>query len=323
MHTLGMRIRLLVNPAASGVRQRSTAAVQRQLAERHQVELRSTAGRGHATELAADAVRDGADAVAVLSGDGTLNEAAVALVDTEVALAALPGGSTNILVRSIGAARNAERAAAEVAEALSAGSVRRVGVGLADDRPFLSHAGVGWDAALVELVERHAGWKRHLGHGLFIAAGLATFAGGYDRSQPHLDGAVSTASGTVEIDGAYFVLALNSDPYTFVGPRPFTIEPGWSLTSDARAATPGLMLLALTTMSLHRFAPLLPAALSGRGLSQRPGLEIHRGVHAATLARRSSMPHQLDGDHLGDVARLELGWRADALSLVVPVNDRG
>ncbi len=315
-----MRVRLLVNPAASGVRHRSAAAAHRALAEHHRVEERRTDGRGHATDLAAEAVRDGADAVVVLGGDGTLNEVAGALVGTGVALAALPGGSTNIVVRSIGAARSAPAAATEVAEALTAGSVRRVGVGLAGDRPFLSHAGVGWDAALVEVVERHARWKRHLGHGIFVLAGLATFAGGYDRSTPHLDAELKGAEGYARVDGAYFLLALNSDPYTFVGPRPFTIEPGWSLDSDDRAATPGLVVLALRSMSVHRFIPLLPEALSGRGLSPRPWLEVHRGVDTARLSRRTTMPYQLDGDHLGDRSSLELGWQPDALSLVVPVS---
>jgi len=317
-----VRVRLLVNPAASGVRPRSAASAHRALAEHHRVEERRTAGRGHATELAAGAVLDGADAVVVLGGDGTLNEAAGGVLDSEVALAALPGGSTNILVRSIGGARTAPAAAVEVAEALRVGSLRRVGVGLADERPFLSHAGIGWDAALVEIVERHARWKRHIGHGLFVLAGLATFAGGYDRSTPHLDAELKGADGTAEIDGAYFVLALNSDPYTFVGPRPFTIEPGWSLDSEERSATPGLVVLALRSMSLHRFARLLPEALAGRGIPARSWLEVHRGVGAAWLTRRTTMPYQLDGDHLGDVGSLELGWRPDALSLVVPVSPR-
>ncbi|NLA36449.1 MAG: diacylglycerol kinase family lipid kinase, partial [Actinobacteria bacterium] len=97
-----MRVLLIVNPRASSVTPRRQLQVHRLLAAHHEVRMVETERRGHATDLAAHAVDDGFDVVAVYAGDGTLNEAANALIGTTVALAPLPGGSTNVFARTLG-----------------------------------------------------------------------------------------------------------------------------------------------------------------------------------------------------------------------------
>ena len=61
-----------------------------------------TSRRGHASRIARGAASTGTDIVVDLGGDGTLNEAANGLAGTDCALAALPGGSTNVFARTIG-----------------------------------------------------------------------------------------------------------------------------------------------------------------------------------------------------------------------------
>src|SRR4249920_1313321 len=78
--------------------------IQRALGDRHRLEVAETYRRGHATRLARAAAREGMDAVVVLAGDGTLNEAADGLAGSQTALAPLPGGSTNVFARAIGVA---------------------------------------------------------------------------------------------------------------------------------------------------------------------------------------------------------------------------
>ena len=97
-----MKIVLIANASASSVTARTRVVIQKALSADHEVELAETSRRGHATRLAKGAAAQGVDVVAVLGGDGTLNEAANGVVGTSTALAALPGGSTNVFARTLG-----------------------------------------------------------------------------------------------------------------------------------------------------------------------------------------------------------------------------
>lgn len=79
---------------------------------------------GHATKLAWQAVREGANLVAAAGGDGTIHEVAQALVGTEAALGILPMGSGNDYIRSLGIQKDLPGAVAVLAR----GRVRTVDV---------------------------------------------------------------------------------------------------------------------------------------------------------------------------------------------------
>ena len=136
--------------------------IQTALARRHHVEVALTSRRGHASRLARGAAATGTDVVVVLGGDGTLNEAANGLVGTDCALAALPGGSTNVFARTIGTPDDPLRANDAVVEALDAGSIVNAGLGEVSGRYFLFHCGMGFDAAVVQdLASRGTGPISH------------------------------------------------------------------------------------------------------------------------------------------------------------------
>jgi diacylglycerol kinase family enzyme len=71
-----LRLLLIVNSSASSVTARGRVVIQKALAADHDVTLAETSRRGHATRLAQGAANVGVEVVAVLGGDGTLNEAA-------------------------------------------------------------------------------------------------------------------------------------------------------------------------------------------------------------------------------------------------------
>ena len=70
---------------------------------------------GDAHTLARGARERGADLVVVMGGDGTVNEAAAALVDTPVALCPFPAGGTNVFARALGWPRDSHGASRALA----------------------------------------------------------------------------------------------------------------------------------------------------------------------------------------------------------------
>ncbi len=303
-----MQILLLVNGSASSVTARTRVLIQAALAEHHDVQLAMTSRRGHASRLARGAAATGTDLVVVLGGDGTLNEAANGLAGTECALAALPGGSTNVFARTIGLADDPLEATQQTLAAITANSIEPVGLGEVDGRYFLFHCGNGFDAAVVQQVERRSALKRYAGHPLFLWAGLDTWLRHYDRSAPRMQ--VQHSFGGV--DDSYFTIVLNTDPYTYLGSRPLSLAPSATLNS-------GLSVVALRTMSLETMLRLLKDLFQGNPLEDGDDVHIINDLEAVSVIGYKPFPYQLDGDYLGRVTQLNFKWSPDALRLVKPV----
>jgi diacylglycerol kinase family enzyme len=283
--------------------------IQKALSADHDVTLAETSRRGHATRLAQGAAANGVDVVVVLGGDGTLNEAANGLARTACALAPLPGGSTNVFARTIGLPNDPIEATGVLLDALARRSIRRVGLGSVNGRYFLFHTGVGFDAAVVEQVERRAGLKRYAGHPLFVFAGFDTWIRHYDRSRPRF--AVHHADGAV-IDDAYLTIVLNTNPYTYFGNRPLDLAPEATLDRGLAAVT-------LRTMAFARTMRIIASVLGSGSLLRRSRWVDHRiDLEALSVRAYGPVPYQVDGDHLGDTEQLDFRHEPTVLDLVLP-----
>ena len=306
-----MKVLLIVNAAASSVTARRQVAVHRLASAAHDVRMVETRHRGHATEFAREGAEQGVDVVMVFGGDGTLNEAANGLVGTDVALAPLPGGSTNVFARTLGLPDHPVDALRTTLEALSSKSIHRIGLGSVNQRYFLFHTGVGWDARLVREVEKRSHLKRRLGHGLFIWAGIQTWFRLYDRTQPHFR--VTYDDGTTTEDGCFSVVQ-NSNPYTYVGKRPFNLSPDVTLDGPLTAMT-------ITELTSGPFIKLMFATLRSRDAMKRsPIVDYHPNVSSLVIDTFRPVPYQVDGDDLGDAIRLEFLHHPEVLDLVVPLS---
>ena len=106
--------------------------------------------RGHVRELATAAVHAGSRLVMVWGGDGSMNEAASALLGTDVPLALIPAGSGNGLARELGTPL---QPVAAIAAALN-GRPRVIDAGELGGRPFFNVAGIGFDAHIATCFDR-------------------------------------------------------------------------------------------------------------------------------------------------------------------------
>ena len=258
-----MRILFIVNSAASSVTARHRVVIQKALSADHDVTLAETSRRGHATRLAQSAARDHHDLVVVLGGDGTLNEAANGLAGTDTALGVLPGGSTNVFARILGLPDDSVDAAGVLLDAIERGRFERIGLGAVEGRYFLFHCGIGFDAAVVEEVEKRGPWKRWAGHPLFVYATIATWFDVDKRQRPLR---VLGPRGE-ELGRGSFTIVLNANPYTFLGNRAFEVLPDLTLQDPLAVVT-------IERLRLRTLGPVVAAALRGRGVKPRLSL-IH------------------------------------------------
>lgn len=299
---------LIVNPSASSVTARGRVLINRALSADHEVTLCQTTRRGHATRLAQGAADEGYDAVVVLGGDGTLNEAANGLAGSTTALATLPGGSTNVFARTLGLPDDPLEATTLILDALAERSIRRIGLGTVNGRHFLFHVGIGFDAAVVADVERRGSLKRWANHVLFGWSAFITWFRGYERRTPRF---------RVQVDGdppddGVFTVCLNTNPYSYVGTRPFNVDTSVGLDT-------ALSVVTMRSLDLVPTLTLVASALgTGEALRRSPNVTLHRGVEHVVVEGFGPFPHQVDGDYLGEVDLLDIRFAPEALALVIP-----
>jgi len=162
------------------------------------VTLRETSKPLEATQLARHAVNRGARVVIAAGGDGTVNEVANALVNTDAALGVLPVGTTNSWALQMGipalnpvfpgtqAAKLIATLEERIAHPLPANYYRKVlldaarvlveghtvavDVGELSGRYFLISAGIGLEAAIVESIPLEE--KRALGSWAYVLTAI-------------------------------------------------------------------------------------------------------------------------------------------------------
>jgi diacylglycerol kinase family enzyme len=305
---VNLRILFIVNAVASSVTARRRVVIHKALSADHDVTLAETSRRGHATRLAQSAARDRYDIVVVLGGDGTLNEAANGLAGSDTALGVLPGGSTNVFARILGLPDEPVDAAGVLLDAIDAGAVRRIGLGAVEGRYFLFHCGIGFDAAVVEQVERRGPWKRWAGHPLFIWSAMDTWVRRTDRRHPPLR---VLGPGGEQLTAGFFTIVLNANPYTYLGSRPFDLVPELTLDDPLAVVT-------LEQIRLRSLAPVIASVMGPGEVRDRRHVDVRTGVRQVVVEADPPAPYQVDGDHLGAARRLRFTWTPEHLALVVP-----
>jgi diacylglycerol kinase family enzyme len=123
--------------------------------------------------------------------------------------------------------------------------------------------------------------------------------------------AVHLPNGSV-VDDSYFTIVFNTNPYTYLGTRPFNLAPDAGLDR-------GLVVLAIRTLSAVPFLTLVASGLmSGKHVRHSRHTAYRTDLASATVSGYGPVPYQVDGDYLGEAEHLEFRHEPDVLPLVMP-----
>ena len=286
---------LIANPTAGNARARA-AAEQAALAIQdagQAVELRYTRAKGHATELAQQAVTEGAERLVVCGGDGTISETLAPLAGSHTALGLLPCGTCNDLARALDVPLRVEAAIGNLLH----GEVRVIDLGRAGDRFFATIAAFGFDAEVNRRMESAQGPLS--GRPRYILEALRHLAR-YQPTRVRLCGDFGELEQEVLL-----VSTANARNY------------GGNLCVAPDADLGDGLFDVVVVDAVPRWAiPPLMLRLFWRTHIRHPAVRVER---TARLALHTDAPHRVyaDGDYLGQTP-LVLEISPAALRVVVP-----
>ncbi|HUL54949.1 MAG TPA: YegS/Rv2252/BmrU family lipid kinase [Opitutaceae bacterium] len=293
-----MKTRLIVNPSSGRSRRnrRLVATVRAFLAEqRLDADFAVTEGPGHATELARAALVAGCERVVAVGGDGTVNDAAQALVGTSAVLALVPCGSGNGLARHLGLPLQPRRALALLADPTA--RIVAIDTGTANGHPFFNVMGAGFDANISQRFN-------HLpqrGLPAYLRAGFREFL--RHRPEPVT---IEDADRHVERLEAFIVAVANSDQYG----NSARLAPGACVNDGL------LDLVAVLRPGILRAMALVARLFLG-GFDRSPRV---RRLRSARFVIRRPAPGLIhtDGETHATGATIEVAVRPLSLRLLVP-----
>jgi diacylglycerol kinase family enzyme len=305
---------VIVNPYATTVSDRLKNLVVYALQGRYDVEAVSTQAQHHAIEIGREAREGGYDVVVAFGGDGTLNEVANGLAGTNVPVTVLPGGSTNVVCRTLGIPNDVVDATEHLLGLADDLRPRKIDLGTANGRHFVFACGAGLDATAARRVDSHPRMKARGGRWYYTWSAISSFYGSYLRNPIRMRIRVDGHS-----DEGVTAIAQNSDPFTYFGSQPLRV-------CENAALDNGTLSVAVLRRAAQRDMPTIAARVLSARL-RTPGhrqIEHHDAVTECRIeslsrdpdGRLRGFPVQVDGDYIGDHGELELGIRPAALTVV-------
>ena len=308
------RMLIIVNPYATTVSDRLKNLVIYALQGRYEVEAVITEAKNHATEIGREAIEGGYDVVVAFGGDGTLNEVANGLAGTDVPVSVLPGGSTNVVCRTLGIPNDVVDATEHLLGLADDFRPRRIDLGLANGRRFVFSCGAGLDATAARRVDAHPRLKTRIGPYYYTWAAISGFYTQYLRNPVEM---------RIRADGrecsGVTAVAQNSDPFTFFRGTAVRI-------CEDVALDDGSLSIGVLRRAAQRDVPTIVARVLAKRLRATGHRQIEEfagvteaWVESVSRDRKGTIrpfPVQVDGDYIGDHGELELGIEPAALTVV-------
>ncbi len=319
-----MRAVLIVNPTATSTTPAGRDLLAHALKSRLQLTVEHTNHRGHGTELAQAAAKDGVDLVVVHGGDGTVSGVVNGLLGHPgstppwpvPAVAVVPGGSANVLARSLGISRDPVAATNQLIQLLDDyhrhQAWRRIGLIDCGERWAVFNTGMGVDAEVVAAVEAERDKGGKVTPWRYVRAAVPA-VWGYTRREPML---TLELPDRAPLTGISFVFVSNSSPWTFANDRPVWTNPECSFET-------GLGVFAPTGLKTIPTLRIVRQMFAKRPKFHFPNLITDDDVACLRVTSTGGpVACQFDGDYLG--TRESMTFRAvpDALPVVAPPGKR-
>ncbi|MFG1869288.1 diacylglycerol/lipid kinase family protein [Micromonospora arborensis] len=309
-----LRCLLIVNPQATRMNPSARDDLTDILAGL-KLDVVDTTRRGHATDLARAARREGYDVVLTASGDGSANETVNGLLADGVAddvpvFAPLPAGGTNVFARSIGLPNRINEAARLVRDAVTAGGSRRLGLGVVGDRWFAFVCSFGLDAEIVREAERLRFGAGVRPPRMPAAAYITLLLRQHHRTDRRHPALTFDGTGGAHGESIFMAFVCNSAPWTFLGDRPVAPSPTASFDR-------GLDVLGLTSLGTLPTLRVVRQMMTARAPLTGPDVVSAEDQHDLTVRSSRPIAVQVDGDFLG--MRTEATLRSVPAALPVPL----
>jgi len=245
----------------------------------------------HATELCKEAVNNNFKLVVAVGGDGTVNEVARPLVDTNIPMGIVPSGSGNGLARHLKIPIDPKKAI----ELLNRFKSKKIDTVKVNDQFFVSIAGVGFDAFVAK---KFSGQKRR---GFLKYAQIALRE--YFRYNP--------SKFTITIEGkrfekrALFISIANSDQFGY----------NTSISPQAKIDDGMMDICIMKKVPMWKTIFLAPLLFS-RKIDSSSYLEIIRAREADIKQKKKRI--NLDGESVKMSKSLHFEVNSKSLTVIVP-----
>jgi len=329
---LSRRIVIIGNPVAGGgAREKIAKAFSILKASGYNAELKFTSQKGDAESFAREESARFDTLVIAAGGDGTYNEVANGLVNSNTPLAILPLGTTSVLARELGIPLNTDKAL----EVALDGRIEKVHLGRISWNPssfpfakevterieparyFLLMAGIGYDGNAVYGVNEML--KKYSGKMAYILSGICSifnYNPGPLMARANIKDRDNIEGGRFRVHRQYCSVtddALHSIGYTIIVSKAACYGGDMKITPDASLASPFLYVFVGHKKGRLDIIRYLAAIIAGRTLTLKD-ISYFR-TDEITIEGDSHI--QLDGDYAGTTP-VRIDIVRNALKLVVP-----
>lgn len=257
-------------------------------------EIRYTERAGHATQLAEEAMKAGNRSIVAVGGDGTINEVASALTESEATLGIIPYGSGNGLARHIGIPIHPLKSL----KIIVGGREKNIDYCSVNGKKYFCAFGTGYDAEVAHDFAK----RKNRGLLNYIKSSVKMF-----RTYKAHD--YSIAIGDEKADGRYYIASVcNASQYgnnAFIAP--------------AADISDGLLDIVLIKDSSRLSLAGVSVKLFTKSI-KNGGNIIYRKSEEITLRDKTSetFPAHIDGEPIELKGSIHIKCHRGALSIYVP-----